>query len=62
MVIPLSRIGKHLGVKPAINQPSWVYTYPGHLPPVSNVNFQPTSTGIVYPRIPYPEKNVYTMG
>ena len=56
MVIPPSSTGKPLGVQPVVSQPSWGCTYPGNQPPVSNVNYQPTFSRIVYPGIPYPRK------
>ena len=59
VVIPLSCTGKHLGVQPPVNQPSWGYTYPGNQPPTRNVNYQPISSGIVYPGMPYP-RNMFT--
>ena len=53
MVIPLSSTRQHLGVQPAVNKPSWGYTYQGNIPSVCNVKFKPTSTRMVYPGMPY---------
>ena len=53
VVIPPPSTGQPSGVQPVVNQHSWGYTYLGNQPPVSNVNYQPTSSGIVYPRMPW---------
>ena len=54
MVNPPSSSGQPLGVKPAVNQPSWGYGYPTNQLPLVNINYQPISTGTMYSIIPYP--------
>ena len=54
MVIPPSSTGQPSGVQPTVNQPSWGYNYLGNQPPISNLNYQPTSLGIVYLEMPFP--------
>ena len=60
VVIPPSSTGQPLGIQPILNQPSCGYTYPRNQPPTRNVNYQPTYSGIVYPRMPYPG-NMFTL-
>ena len=54
MVNPPSSLVQSSGVQHAVNQLSWGYGYPTNQLPVVNINYQPTSTGTMYSRIPYP--------